>query len=136
VGQWKQDANEIIGYKNEKIGFVEPANVPEEIHQLLNRTNAELDKYFANKKSTHPVQIAAKFHIDYASIHPFYDGNGRTSRILTNIILMSCGYPAIIIKDEQKKAYYQYLADIQAYGGNEELFYTFIGERLLETQQL
>lgn len=136
IGQWKQVPNEIIGYKNEKISFVDPANVAEEVHQLLNRTNAELDKYFTNKKSIHPVEIAAKFHIDFVSIHPFYDGNGRTTRILTNIILMSCGFPAIIIKEEHKQAYYQFLADIQAYGGKEDLFYTFIAERILETQQL
>lgn len=136
IGQWKQVPNEIIGYKNEKISFVDPANVAEEVHQLLNRTNAELDKYFTNKKSIHPVEIAAKFHIDFVSIHPFYDGNGRTTRILTNIILMSCGFPAIIIKEEHKQAYYQFLADIQAYGGKEDLFYTFIAERIIETQQL
>jgi len=136
IGQWKQVPNEIIGYKNEKISFVDPASVAEEVHQLLNRTNAELDKYFTNKKSIHPVEIAAKFHIDFVSIHPFYDGNGRTTRILTNIILMSCGFPAIIIKEEHKQAYYQFLADIQAYGGKEDLFYTFIAERIIETQQL
>ncbi len=136
IGQWKKDPNEIIGYKNEKISFTQPGDVAEEVHKLLDKTNAELDKFYADKPSIHPVELAAQFHIDYVSIHPFYDGNGRTSRILTNILLMSCGYPAIIIKDEHKQAYYKLLGDIQAYGGKEDLFYSFITERVLDTQQL
>lgn len=136
IGQWKKDPNEIIGYKNEKILFSQPADVKDEIHSLLNKTNAELDKFFSDKTTVHPIQLAAQFHIDYVSIHPFYDGNGRTSRILTNILLMACGYPIIVIKDDHKKAYYKLLGDIQAYGGEEDLFYAFIAERVLESQNL
>lgn len=84
----------------------------------------------------HPVAMISQFHIDYLMIHPFYDGNGRTARILTNILLLACGYPVIIIKDEAKKSYYQLLADVQAYGGESDLFYEFIGQRILETQKI
>jgi Fic family protein len=136
IGQWKKDPNEIIGYKNEKISFTQPGDVAEEVHKLLDKMNAELDKIFAGKEALHPVALAAQFHIDYVSIHPFYDGNGRTSRILTNILLMSCGYPTIVIKDEHKQAYYKLLGDIQAYGGKADLFYSFIAERVIDTQQL
>lgn len=136
IGKWKTLPNEIINYKNEKNSFAQPSEVAEEVHELLNKTNAELDKYFANKESKHPLEIAAQFHIDYINIHPFYDGNGRTARILTNILLMACGYPALIIKDDYKRQYYQLLADIQSYGGKPDLFYAFIGERILDTQQL
>lgn len=136
VGQWKTTPNEIINYKNEKIAFSQPADVATEIHDLLNRTNAALDQLFNGKEEIDAVLLAAQFHIDYVSIHPFYDGNGRTSRILTNILLMACGYPAIIIKDEHKQAYYKLLGDIQAYGGAADLFHAFIAERILETQTL
>ncbi len=136
IGQWKKDPNEIIGYKNEKISFTQPGDVANEVHVMLNKTNAELDKIFTDKDALHPVELASQFHIDYVSIHPFYDGNGRTSRILTNILLMSCGYPTIIIKDEHKQAYYKLLGDIQAYGGKADLFYSFIAERVIESQQL
>lgn len=136
IGQWKKNPNEIIGYKNEKISFTQPGDVAEEIHKLLDNINAELDKFYAVKPSIHPVELAAQFHIDYVSIHPFYDGNGRTSRILTNILLMACGYPTIVIKDEHKQAYYKLLGDIQAYGGKADLFYAFIAERVIDTQQL
>lgn len=136
IGKWKSEPNEIINYKGEKISFTQPLEVSEELHKLIDRTNAELDKFYADKASKHPIEIAAQFHIDFVSVHPFYDGNGRTTRVLTNTLLMSCGYPSIIIKDEHKKAYYRLLGDIQAYGGKVDLFYEFIAERVLETQQL
>jgi Fic family protein len=136
IGKWKSHANEIINYKGEKIAFTSPADVAEEVHRIINAVNAELDKFYSDKKSKHPIEIAAQFHIDFVSVHPFYDGNGRTTRILTNIILMACDYPAIIVKDEHKQAYYKLLGDIQAYGGKTDLFYSFIAERVLETQQL
>ena len=136
IGKWKSEPNEIINYKNEKISFTPPSDVAEEVHKLIDRTHAELDKFYTGKKSKHPIEIAAQFHIDFVSVHPFYDGNGRTTRVLTNILLMACGYPIIVIKEEHKQAYYKLLADIQAYGGKEDLFYGFIAERVLETQQL
>lgn len=136
VGNWKQEDNEIINYKNEKISFTNWREVPEAVHQLLDKTNAQLEQYHTGKSALHAIEIAAQFHIDFITIHPFYDGNGRTTRILTNIILMACGYPAIIIKDQHKKSYYQLLGDIQAYGGNPNLFYEFLAERILDTQQL
>lgn len=136
IGNWKTVDNHVINYKGEKIAFASPLDVPEKLHDLLGKTNAELDKYFNGKSSRHPLEIAAKFHIDFVTIHPFYDGNGRTTRILTNLILISCGLPPIVIKDQHKQAYYQLLADVQVYGGNEGLFITFVGERILESQEL
>lgn len=136
IGEWKLTPNEIINYKNEKIDFALPYEVPDKVHTILDKINAELDAYFSGKPSKHPLELASQFHIDFVTIHPFYDGNGRTTRILMNIILVSCGYPPVVIKDAQKKSYYQLLADIQVYGGKADLFQAFIGERLIESQQL
>ena len=57
----------------------------------------------------HPVQIAALAHYKFVFIHPFYDGNGRTGRLLMNLILMKFGYPPIIIHKEDRLDYYDYL---------------------------
>ena len=57
----------------------------------------------------HPVQLAALAHYKLAFIHPFYDGNGRTSRLLMNLILMRAGYPPIIIRKQDRLEYYEYL---------------------------
>lgn len=136
IGKWKTKPNEIINYKGEKINFAKPEKVKEKLHDLLNKTNAKLDLFYANKKTEHPIIIATNFHIEFLSIHPFYDGNGRTARILTNLILISCGFPPIIIKNNVKDEYYKFLADIQVYGGNMDLLEIFLSNRLLESQQL
>lgn len=136
IGVWKKTANEIINYQHEKFDFTNPSEVPDKIHELLNNINAFLDKYHQGKAKQHPLEAIGQFHLEYLTIHPFYDGNGRTARILTNILFMSCGYPLIIIKEEQKSSYYKLLADIQVYGGDIQLLLSFLGDRILETQKI
>ncbi len=53
----------------------------------------------------HPVKIAAMAHFKLVRIHPFVDGNGRTARLLMNLILLQHGYPLAIIKKETRKNY-------------------------------
>jgi Fic family protein len=57
----------------------------------------------------HPVERAARIHVDFVGIHPFVDGNGRTSRLLMNLELMKAGFPPVVIPVEQRLAYYQAL---------------------------
>ncbi len=57
-------------------------------------------------KMLHPVVMASIFHHRFVWIHPFFDGNGRTVRLLFNLLLMKEGYPpAIILKNDRKKYY-------------------------------
>lgn len=136
IGQWKTESNMIYSYKDEKINFTPPDEVAEAVHTLLDKTNAYLDQYFEGKHQQHPLMAIAQFHVEYLTIHPFYDGNGRTARVLTNLLLIACGLPPIVIKDDLKERYYQLLGDIQAYNGLPDLLYAFIGERIIETQNL
>ena len=137
IGQWKKSPNEVINYKNEKIVFAPPSEVANRIHSILDLLNTQLDSFLNNKKEKrHPLLITSDFHLNFISVHPFYDGNGRTTRIFTNLILIACGLPVVIIKDDQKDRYYRCLADIQAYSGNPELFYSFIAERIIESQNI
>ncbi len=54
----------------------------------------------------HPVVRATVFHHRFVHIHPFFDGNGRTVRLMFNLLLMKDGYtPAIILKEDRKKYY-------------------------------
>ncbi len=53
----------------------------------------------------HCVKFASKAHFDLVNIHPFVDGNGRTCRLLMNMILLQNNYPPLIIKVEDKIEY-------------------------------
>ena len=124
IGQWKTIQNYLYNYKKERFDFVPPADVPERMHQLMNWLNTEKDKIpHKADDAMHPVELALKFNLDYVGIHPFYDGNGRTSRILTNLILISYGYPPLYIKENERGPYQQYLGDIQGYGGAPDVFF-------------
>lgn len=92
--------------------------VPEEMTKLMERFNTEFQDY-------HPVIRAAQFHNDFVKIHPFSDGNGRTGRLLSNLILMQDDYLPVIIRAENRLSYYDAL-DIaclkQDYSKINELF--------------
>ncbi len=138
IGVWKQKPNEIIiSDLGEKIDFLSPSEVPAAMHDLLNRTNADWDAIMAQKKDApHPAQVAFTFQLEYLTIHPFYDGNGRSARILTNLLLIAAGFPPLIVKTDQKTAYNQLLTEVQANGPPPELFYEFLADQLLDSQQL
>ena len=78
-----------------------------------------MDEYFAfylqNKDTMHPVELAANMHEKLVSVHPFIDGNGRTARLVMNLILLQNGYPITIINSERSKRleYYQALEEAQ-----------------------
>ena len=63
------------------------------------------------QESLHPILIAAYLHNELVKIHPFIDGNGRTSRLLMNLYLLSKGYTLVSLKsdNEAKQAYYNTL---------------------------
>ncbi|RYX80036.1 Fic family protein, partial [bacterium] len=137
VGEWKNTDNYLFNIAGERFDFVSHTEVKERIHLLVNWLNTEKEKIAQGKKeTTHPAILAFQFHLDYLVIHPFYDGNGRTARILSNLILIAYGFPPIYIKEEEKQKYYQYLTDIQSYGGNPDLFYDFMSGLLLRSMQI
>lgn len=76
-----------------------PYLIQEEIDRLMHWYEKEVD-------SLHPVARGAMLHAIFVGIHPFIDGNGRTSRLLLNLELMKEGYPPIIIRVENRLAYY------------------------------
>lgn len=71
------------------------------------------------KKSTkmHPVELAAEAHYRLVTIHPFIDGNGRTARLLMNMILMMQGYPPAIIRKRDRLDYINSLEKAQLVNG-------------------
>ena len=60
-------------------------------------------------KKMHPIARGDMLHAIFVGIHPFIDGNGSTSRLLSNLELMKNGFPPIVIKVENRLAYYDAL---------------------------
>ena len=81
-----------------------------------------------------PILCASAAHAWLAQIHPFIDGNGRTARILMNLVLMRWGYPICIITQEERSRYYDALEESQASDLTPliELVYENVGESLEE----
>jgi len=74
--------------------------------------------------SLHPVKLAALAHYKLVHIHPFVDGNGRTSRLLMNLVLMQAGFPPVIIRRADRDIYYNHL--VTANEGDIRPFIRFI----------
>src|SRR5690606_2352957 len=80
---------------------------------------AELVEWYNKDNSTHPLIRAAIFVYEFLSIHPFEDGNGRLSRLLTTLLLLKSGYVWIEYVrfeheiEHRKKEYYKKLMDAQ-----------------------
>ncbi len=77
----------------------DPVLVPEQMENLV-------AEFSANKKM-HPIERATMFHLKFEGIHPFVDGNGRTGRLILNLMLMQAGYPPINVKYSDRKRYYE-----------------------------
>jgi len=87
----------------------------------------QLSAWLASKPDIHPVELAAQAHYRLVTIHPFTDGNGRTARLLMNLILMQSGYPPAIIRPKDRLRYISGLEQAQL-GGSIDDFDNFIGE--------
>lgn len=68
----------------------------------------------SNQKKFHPIELAALVHHKLVSIHPFFDGNGRTARVIMNLLLLQKGYPLVTILKNDRKKYYQALSAADA----------------------
>lgn len=87
-------------------------------------------KYLVHAQG-HPIEQAALAHFHLVTIHPFVDGNGRTARLLMNLILLKHGFPpAIILKNDRRK-YYNVLE--KGHSGNLDDFIFFVARSLERT---
>lgn len=124
-GTYKFLSNKVVatyptGEQRTIFATTEPALVAGEMQELVEWTNEQLEQ-----KSIHQLIIVGSFIYDFLSIHPFQDGNGRLSRLLTTLCLLQNDYAFIQYIsfenhiEQQKKAYYEALMDGQKNRGTD-----------------
>ncbi len=84
-----------------------PEHVERMMDDILIEYSSDLSSYFLDK--------IARFHLDFETIHPFCDGNGRLGRVIINFQLLQVGLPRLIVRNSEKERYYQAFRD---YEGN------------------
>lgn len=102
--------------------FISGMDVTLPDHTKVKELMNELEKEMVSlKDKLHPIELAATIHNKFVTIHPFIDGNGRTARLLMNLILLKNGYSITIIPPIYRA---EYIAS--AYQGNKGNYIPFI----------
>ena len=102
-GEYKKTENKVhmVSPAGKSVGILfdtTPAYLtPKEMLELV-----EVTKQGLQEKRYHPLIIIGNFLVDFLLIHPFKDGNGRLSRVLTNLLLLKCGYEYIPYVSHEK----------------------------------
>ncbi|MGE6369965.1 Fic family protein [Planococcus kocurii] len=124
AGRYRSINVRISGSQHEPPHFLQVANDMQELFAW----------YQQEKERLHPVELAALFHFKFVYIHPFADGNGRTARLLMNLILMGHGFPPAIVKAEdiQRLTYYEAL-ETASTQGNTQPFVELIAQCVEES---
>ncbi len=112
-------------YRKTEVRIAGAKHIPPEAWEIPQRM-AEWGDWLKNaEKNIHSVELAAHAHHRLVAIHPFIDGNGRTARLVMNLILFKQGYPPAVILRVNRKQYYQVL--MQADAGKNNPLVNFVG---------
>lgn len=112
-------------YRTLPVRIVSSTYQPPDAWELPHLLDEWADWLGATARALHPVERAALAHHRLVAIHPFLDGNGRTGRLVMNVLLMRDGYPPTIILHANRAQYYRVLA--QADAGNVAPLVNFVG---------
>jgi Fic family protein len=119
-GQYKKSPNhvEAFGPDGKSLGVVFETASPFETPLRMERLVQWSNEAFAEKK-LHPLLIISVFVVEFLAIHPFQDGNGRLSRVLTTYLLLNSNYAYVpyssleAVIEQSKEGYYLSLRQTQ-----------------------
>ncbi len=107
--------NENAGrYRTTQVRIAGSSFAPPEPWQIPNLMAEWEDWIKQSESDLHPITLAAQVHHRLVAIHPFVDGNGRTARLVMNLLLMRQGYPPTVIMRDNRKQYYSVLEQADA----------------------
>lgn len=121
-------------YRSVPVGISGSKHIPPQPY-LLDKLMEDYFSYYKEVQSKlHPVILAAEMHERLVSIHPFIDGNGRTARLVMNLILLQHGYPIAILKGDLEKrlSYYSALEAVQI-ENNVDYFYDLVIDEVFQS---
>lgn len=123
-------------YRNVQVLISGAKHVPPQPYLVAKQMEDLFFWYNENKNVLHPVELSAEMHERLVTIHPFIDGNGRTSRLLMNLILLQNGFPIAILKGdaENRLKYYSALESAQT-ENDKKPFLNLITENVRETME-
>ncbi len=126
IGEYKTAPNHVRTSTGEIHYYASPEETPARMGDLM--------QWYQAQNDLHPLILAATFHYQFVSIHPFDDGNGRMARLLMNLILMQHEFVPVVVSLESKEDYLLALEVGDA--GDLEPFNVFIGEQLIHSLKL
>lgn len=119
AGTYRKQNVGVVKSDGELHNFTDPVKVEEEMDKFIDWLNTQnIDE---------PILLATLAHLKFVTIHPFIDGNGRTARLLMNLILLQNGYPQAIIKMDNRVEYIQAIENYQqSVDKNYKIFYDVV----------
>lgn len=110
------------------------SHVPPQPYLIARQMEEVFEYYESNKNKVHPVILAADMHEKIVTVHPFIDGNGRTSRLIMNLVLLMNGFPIAIIKgdNDSRQAYYNALESVRIKNSPND-FYKLVFDAAIES---
>lgn len=118
-------------YRRVPVRIMGATHEPPQPYLIASKMEELLKKYKNSDEDI--VTKLARFHIEFESIHPFIDGNGRTGILLVNLELMKAGYPPIDIKFTDRLKYYEAFDEYHAkhnVSAMANLFARYLNQRL------
>lgn len=129
---YTEDGENFSGrFRNDYVFIKTTTHVPPHWEDIEERLEDAIDNYYYCINSGYSVfEAACNFHREYERIHPFFDGNGRSGRILLNLLLVQDGYPYLTIKTEDRTDYFDSIENNDFYNFAKGILYRDYAEYL------